>query len=219
MAAGGATMTAAPFVMSTAQCDDKEDQMKLYGAVGATVAATTAIVYWGFIKESADVTRVTMTPKERQAYLTRIARAGSDNPDRELDNVRAQFGKALRLVEGSEIPLKGNSQIEFHTDEGTKFSFPGNFFDANEDKKLDFSEFLVAYMIISEFFRAQLRSRKDIQKVMFVAMDKDGNGSISLPELTQFIHVAACLGVTRNTSTPKQVYYTYPLKNTCTVAP
>merc|ERR1712196_174190 len=81
----------------------------------------------------------------------------------------------------------------------------GTFFDSNEDGKLSFSEFLVAYIITSEFFRKQLRSRRDIQTVMFAAMDTDGSGTVSLPELTQFIHIGACLGVARNTSTPKQV--------------
>jgi len=86
-----------------------------------------------------------------------------------------------------------------------KLCFAGAMFDSNNDKQLDFSEFMVAYLIASEFYRIELRPRKDIQAVLFNVMDKDGTGRVDLKELSMFIHIAAALGLARNGSTTAQV--------------
>ena len=86
-------------------------------------------------------------------------------------------------------------------------TLPGAFFDSNNDKQIDFSEFIVAYVISSEFFRKEIRRRKDIQAVLFNVMDKNGNGTVDLQELTMFIHIATALGLAKlgkNTPTTQQ---------------
>jgi hypothetical protein len=110
MATGGAALVATPFVFDkTAECEDSNHTKAL---LGVTAAATAGVVYWAFVMESNDLKRVALTPEDRAVFINLLRRtgkfwvetdrnaedpptpAGSANPDRELDNIRAQYGKA-----------------------------------------------------------------------------------------------------------------------------
>lgn len=178
-------------------------QWALYGAAGIALVGAAGFTYYATIAESEALKKVKLTKEQRGRYAELMRRTGSPDPGAELDRIRLMFAKALPDdAEEPKIPL-GAARIEIETDEGHNFFFPGNFFDRNADGIMDFGEFLVAYVILSEFFRPEMRPRTDVQKVVFAAMDEDCNGSIDKTELSHFMNMAMALGLVHGFSDTK----------------
>jgi len=180
------------------KCDSSVPTWAVYGAAGATMVGVAGLAYWATCVESAELAKVKLSKEDRAHYVTLLRRSGEPNPDATISKLRADFAKQIAPDQEEPFIRIGHSEyVHIPTDEGEELRFPGPFFDRNADGKLDFGEYVIAYVIISEFFRSTLRSRTDIQKVMFAVMDEDGNGTIDKDELSHFMHVAMELQLVR----------------------
>lgn len=195
------------------QCDQSEKSnvptWALYGTGAVALLGAAGLTYYATIAESASLARVKLTKADRAHYTELLRRTGTANPSSELDRVRNQFAKALADDAEEPVLSLGSAKITVETDEGHHYTFPGTFFDRNGDGKMDFGEFLVAYVIVSEFFRSEMRSRSDVQKVMFAAMDEDANGAIDKNELSHFMHTAMALGLVHGFKSTKEATQHY----------